>query len=905
MPFSERSKEYWDNKFLSYLHDPFDKMLDIKTHEERAKIIIEQYGLQIPNEFKELWKRADGVASGFERGVFPDRDANDPNKDGSIEFKTLPVLSHPIHGGALKVDLTTIQWNMDVLKNSIAEIIGTQAGSGGYSAKFAGNHEQFVKARFIYTHLALRFKLAHKNVAGLGSLWHKLPADSRIPDHSIWHHNALVSAMVSCMNPDGTALTGDIHLDNSTNNIGIMIFTVTPVQSFIGKARKLRDYWTGSIVLSWLAFEGIQWVIENLGPDHILYPSLLDQPLILEYLKQKWHIDENDLPTLQKVNDIATFPNKVMLLVPLNYAQDIGEAIEKAIKDAWKALSTDMLDYLKHKLGGNHEQLEAMFKRQNETYWDISWVTSPLITNNTIETYKSLLNSNTVALVKEQIGLFQNITHYNIQMGKYYPLSNMLAQSALGNLKLSARNLRPTENGKKCSLCGELEALTNKPYSGNESANDYKINMDTFWDSLRSALGENSTEIQDGEQLCAICLTKRLLARMFNEWRSSSDHVLHNTFKNYENFPSTSYIALQKYQERNNISNSERVKLAQTLFDQTEDSNISGFPSIKIRDRYYAILIMDGDNMGKLINGDTIGATWGTVIHPEIRNRMSRQTFDEKYRTNWNQLYDKKRLVTPALHASISEALGDFALYGVPQIIDNYHGRLIYAGGDDVCAIMPIDTVIQAAKEIADYYTRFFSHITQDGTNRELKDDESFVPTAGKLCHGMGKAEGISISAGILLCHYKEPLSSMISRAHALLDGYAKEKSGRNSCAIELKKRSGGSRYFYAKWDNPCWESYKTLLGYKTELLSKSCIYNLDNYEVAFTTILETEQKESALPKVKKMLASIVKKSIEKDPSTEQIDTMTNLIIQDYKGTLRFTTDPLKILAFLRGEGNE
>ena len=94
-------------------------------------------------------------------------------------------------------------------------------------------------------------------------------------------------------------------------------------------------------------------------------------------------------------------------------------------------------------------------------------------------------------------------------------------------------------------------------------------------------------------------------------------------------------------------------------------------------------------------------------------------------------------------------------------------------------------------------------------------------------------------------------------------------------------------------------------MGYKTELLSKSCIYNLDNYEVAFTTILETEQKKSALPKVKKMLASIVKKSIEKDPSTEQIDTMTNLIIQDYKGTLRFTTDPLKILAFLRGEGNE
>lgn len=883
------------------MHDPFDKLLDIKTHEERAKQIIEQFGLQIPNGYEELWKRADGIASGFERGVFPDRH-NDENKDGSVAFTVNPTLTHPIQGGALSIDLAQNNWNDHILKNKIAEIVGTKAGGGGYSSKFTQQYERFVKARFIYTHLGLRFKLANDNVAGLGCLWHKIPADSRIPDHSIWHHNALVSALVSCMNPEGTPVTGDANIDNATKNIGLMIFTITPVQSFIGKARKLRDYWTGSILLSWLAFEGIRWVIEQLGPDHILYPSLLDQPLIIEYLKKEWHIDETLLPTIQTVTDIATFPNKVMLLVPLNKAEQIGEAIENSIKASWKTLSNEMVSYVKNKVGLNQDSLNTMFTQQNETYWDISWVVNPLLNDSNICKYKNLLNPNIVTIVEEEIETFAKIINYGQQIGKYYPLSNILAQSALGNLKLSQRNIRNPENGKKCTLCGELEALTDRPYSGTEAAHEYKASMDAFWETVRIAFGEESGELQEGEQLCSICLTKRLLARMFKEKASAKGHILANTFGNYEIFPSTSNIALHTYQEREHITEEKRRELAQKLYDQKDEQNVSGFKPIKIRDRYYAILIMDGDNMGKLISGNTIQATWGTVIHPVIKDRMEKYSFEERYRENWKNLYDKKRLITPALHAAISEALGDFALYGVPSIINNNGGRLIYAGGDDVCAILPIDTVIQAAKEIADYYTRFFSIISSDNKNEKCDAGSTIQIKPGKLCHGMGKGEKISISAGILMCHYKEPLSAMISRAHALLDTYAKDLSGRNSCAIELKKRSGGSRYFYQKWDHPCWNSFNALLNTNQQLLSKSCIYNLDNYEVAFSTILENEKEPQI--KIKQLLSSIVKKSIGSEPDSEHVRQMTDLLLVKNEKT-SFSTDPLKILAFLRGESNE
>ena len=67
----------------------------------------------------------------------------------------------------------------------------------------------------------------------------------------------------------------------------MVVFSITPVQDFIGKARKLRDYWTGSVILSYLAFVGIARVMQDLGPDHVLYPSLHNQSLVDLWLCQE------------------------------------------------------------------------------------------------------------------------------------------------------------------------------------------------------------------------------------------------------------------------------------------------------------------------------------------------------------------------------------------------------------------------------------------------------------------------------------------------------------------------------------------------------------------------------------------------------------------------------------------
>ena len=99
-----------------------------------------------------------------------------------------------------------------------------------------------------------------------------------------------------------------------------------------------------------------------------------------------------------------------------------------------------------------------------------------------------------------------------------------------------------------------------------------------------------------------------------------------------------------------------------------------------------------------------------------IVERLEMPSFEKKYRDGWKKIFEKhnKRLMTPAIHAAVSESLGDFSLHGVSSIISKHGGTLIYAGGDDVCAILPVETALQAAKGIQEYYTSTYKLIKRN-----------------------------------------------------------------------------------------------------------------------------------------------------------------------------------------------
>lgn len=897
----KKPDNYWDNKFLAYMHDPFDKAFGIKGHENRSNELLELYtGLGEPNE--EFWKKADGIASGLERGQIVSY-KKDEAQSGAVNFMEKPVLSHPT-GEKAQININFAKdINADKvwkdLKEFIKKEIGAKPSNDGYSNKFAGKPDEFAKARFFYTHLVLRFRLAQENIGGIGALWHRLPADTRFPDHSIWQHNALVSAIQSCFDIGGV------------DDLGMMVLSITPVQSFISKARKLRDLWTGSVLLSWLTFEGIKWVMENLGPDHIIYPSLIDQFLVNKYLEKSWKI--NSSFSLNERSDIASFPNKILFLIPKSKAEEIAKEVEKAILKGWKTLYTSSSKEICKKLGLDKDKashMESMFKRQNENYWDIQWVAVDMLKEENKDEIGKLLSSKNYENQFDILDHFKKMTegkgYKESGIGILYSVSHSLCQSALASQKTSIVIKNRNEPGEKCLQCGEFEVLHDVKYNNDASAREYNSSIKDFWKKFKEEWdGDNGNDFNKNEKLCSICLTKRIA---YHFLKKDQNHILNSTFKDADSFPSTTYLALYDLFERNHITDKQiKNEIVNYIHNEPEtlnpkkNYNYSNKKIYKIesKDRYYAILMMDGDKMGQLVNGETIASTWSSIIHPDIYTKLLEGTIEKQYSGQWQHIFNsetlKKRNITPAIHAAISESLGDFAVYGVAYIVNKYGGRLIYAGGDDVCAVLPMDNVIEAAEEISKYYTSSFKMITKSAEPKDITNN--FTPQEGKLSVNLGKGKEISISAGIIICHHKDNLSHLIKESHELLNGKAKKESGRNAIAIQLKKRSGGDRFFVSKWNDERFQAFKELKMLIGDEMSRSLAYRLAMFRDGVDAILKSADKDDLLYK---FILKQLERSGTKSESEEILAKNIAKVVIDSEG---FNNEPLLIAGFLNKKG--
>ena len=194
---------YWDNKFAAWWHDPIDKVLGIRKHEEWAAEYLQLFGIDRPND--EFWKLADAISAGFERGQVPTYNS-DPDKNGAVDFVQSPVITHPTSGkdGRLKVTGRTLQADgiHDATVAFLRKHIGMKAGEGDYADQYKGDHERFARARLLYVHLVLRFILAERNVGGLGACGIGfLPIP--ISDHSICRHTPCVPRSAPASNSAG------------------------------------------------------------------------------------------------------------------------------------------------------------------------------------------------------------------------------------------------------------------------------------------------------------------------------------------------------------------------------------------------------------------------------------------------------------------------------------------------------------------------------------------------------------------------------------------------------------------------------------------------------------------------------------------------------------------------------
>ena len=146
---------------------------------------------------------------------------------------------------------------------------------------------------------------------------------------------------------------------------------------------------------------------------------------------------------------------------------------------------------------------------------------------------------------------------------------------------------------------------------------------------------------------------------------------------------------------------------------------------------YLAILVADGDRMGDAID---------------------RQT-------------------SPERHRELSRALDSFS-QGARELVSSHEGELIYAGGDDVLAFVPLHRAIECARGLRNSFVEMLSPF----------GDGQRSPT---------------LSVGIGVCHFMEPMTRSLAVARA---AEALAKRDRDSLAVIVDKRSGAAIAASGTW---------------------------------------------------------------------------------------------------------
>ena len=744
---------------LAYLHDPPDKALAISGHESRARRYI-QAALGDAVSAGEIKDRSDPLAAIAERLPAP-------------RWETLLVsprasclrVHHPLSGNHRELycaacDEDAVAREIDYLTRDVDDTF----------------------SRYLLLWRALPERL----VAAAGDYFLRIPADTRIPDHTIWHHL------------DTTAGLKGAEADCGAG-AAFLSFSLGPVQSFIASAKTVRDLWSASMILSWITFQAMLVIVRELGPTAFVYPALRGFPWLDRWLKDSIKpAADGKLAEPDAASCLSPcLPNRFLAVVPWGIegetARKLAENCRNAAAQAWHEVAEAVRNSLRPVLAPICESWDERWEDQIESFFEIRTAVLP---------WREVARDELVGALIAGTGGFQAAfpdAHAVRQLADAIPenerppYQQKSAGSWQAKVELSARLMQSLRSVRhippatarhspeeqvppKCTLLGSHEQMgpANLQASGR------------FWEEATQALNNRNlhgVRLRERERLCAIALVKRFSGPcdFRQQLQLQADDL---------RYDDTATIAASEWLAAAGLDPAEIRRRHGSWSGQwlhwprrdrdaddpcpealwgriTEARRAWGWPPA-----YYAVLAMDGDDMGGWLRGDQSPKV-RQVMHPDLVR------YFENLRGAEAGL-DARRPVGPALHAAISEALANFALHFVPPIVDQHCGTLIYAGGDDLLALLPTSAAVRCAREL---YQTFRSDwlVDQAGHERLLMGNKA------------------TASAGLAIVHYKEDLRLALQTARAAEK--AAKKTGRDALEITACRRSGERSSALCPWD--------------------------------------------------------------------------------------------------------
>ena len=133
-------------------------------------------------------------------------------------------------------------------------------------------------------------------------------------------------------------------------------------------------------------------------------------------------------------------------------------------------------------------------------------------------------------------------------------------------------------------------------------------------------------------------------------------------------------------------------------------------------------------------------------------------------------------------HRAFSGLLAEFASDAKRIVEEEYHGCMVFSGGDDVLAFLPLDTCLGAARALHDGFR---------------EKGEKLTALQGYSC------SPLTLSVGIAIGHYLEPLENLLNFGNeaekAAKDGRDAQDE-RDGLAVHIYPRSGAPIKIREKW---------------------------------------------------------------------------------------------------------
>jgi CRISPR-associated protein Cmr2 len=526
-------------------------------------------------------------------------------------------------------------------------------------------------------------------------------------------------------------------------------FTLGPVQGFVAQARRTRDFWAGSFILSWLSAVAMREVIaqhpnclkDGQEFDCIRFPK--PDPIFMKWLDGTMNGTSGPAQ--------ANIPNRFTAIVESNWFNP--HKVEEAVRSAWRGLAEQVwqMDLKPLCMDASKLTTKRIWERQRDGFWEIAW-----------------------ALVADETDT-----------------------AVLDRRKNWRSHLPPEEPGIKCMVMDGWQELSAAESPGRTVPGlSDKTRIGAFWEDVRRPKKLDDPirrDLRDREHLCTLAFIKRRFPRHFDKVRVTmpSGWTAYG-WRVPQTVPSVVYLAavpwlaevitygdpeiLKDFHDKASAltrvadewsAHDERptdIKRIRNAVAKTGRSEIENFRALE-GGVFFDSSLADESRYEDQDQAKQVRAALSELQH-QTGNRYA-SPFYAMLLMDGDDI--GKHMSSLSIQPAITQGLAIFT-DRVSTVVYDHDGFLIYAGGDDVLALLPIDTALDCAFILSETFTAAFKEAFDAC---QTPDPDRFKAT---------------LSGAIEFAHMKTPLTRTIMDSHDLLDRVAKDGRGRDAIACRVWK---------------------------------------------------------------------------------------------------------------------